>query len=260
MSGSGGGAAGGGSAVASLDLKGSQPPANTFIQHDNMTIVSAAPRAPAAGSGGASAESSSASSGSRRRRRRQRTTAASRQRSKDEQLREPVVARREKHRLLPAYLRVRGLVSQHVESYNHFLNFGMRRILGANSEVRSDVDVDFFIKYLDIYTSAPSVDDYQSGTPTVINPHKCRLRDLTYSCPILVDVKYRRGKDVVIKRGQSIGKLPVMLHSQRCVLSNPAAKMSVEKECPYDPGGYFVIKGQERVILMQEQREFVVGA
>ena len=131
----------------------------------------------------------------------------------------------------------------------------MRRILGANSEVRSDVDVDFFIKYLDIYTSAPSVDDYQSGTPTVINPHKCRLRDLTYSCPILVDVKYRRGKDVVIKRGQSIGKLPVMLHSQRCVLSDPAAKMSVEKECPYDPGGYFVIKGQERVILMQEQRK-----
>ena len=25
------------------------------------------------------------------------------------------------------------------------------------------------------------------------------------------------------------------------------------RECPYDPGGYFVIKGVEKVILMQEQ-------
>ena len=29
--------------------------------------------------------------------------------------------------------------------------------------------------------------------------------------------------------------------------------MAVLQECPHDPGGYFVIKGVEKVILMQEQ-------
>eukprot|EP01069_Polyplicarium_translucidae_P004028 Polyplicarium_translucidae@DN2474_c0_g1_i4.p1 len=45
-----------------------------------------------------------------------------------------------------------------------------------------------------------------------------------------------------------------MLRSCICVLSG---KSSVEMqrlgECPHDPGGYFVVKGTEKVILMQEQ-------
>lgn len=29
--------------------------------------------------------------------------------------------------------------------------------------------------------------------------------------------------------------------------------MAHVNECPYDPGGYFVVRGSEKVILMQEQ-------
>ena len=29
--------------------------------------------------------------------------------------------------------------------------------------------------------------------------------------------------------------------------------MAALRECPYDPGGYFIIKGVEKVILIQEQ-------
>ena len=34
------------------------------------------------------------------------------------------------------------------------------------------------------------------------------------------------------------------------MLSCPQPKM---KECPHDPGGYFIIKGTEKVILTHEQ-------
>jgi DNA-directed RNA polymerase III subunit RPC2 len=45
-----------------------------------------------------------------------------------------------------------------------------------------------------------------------------------------------------------------MLRSCRCVLRDKApAALAAAKECPFDPGGYFVIKGNEKVILMQEQ-------
>lgn len=49
-------------------------------------------------------------------------------------------------------------------------------------------------------------------------------------------------------------RMPIMLRSSNCVLSEKSnfelAKMN---ECPHDPGGYFIINGQEKVILIQEQ-------
>lgn len=36
-------------------------------------------------------------------------------------------------------------------------------------------------------------------------------------------------------------------------LPQPPPTTLYSQECPYDPGGYFIVKGVERVILMQEQ-------
>src|SRR5436190_24391827 len=45
-----------------------------------------------------------------------------------------------------------------------------------------------------------------------------------------------------------------MLKSSKCVLTNKTeADMALLKECPLDPGGYFIINGTEKVILVQEQ-------
>ena len=45
-----------------------------------------------------------------------------------------------------------------------------------------------------------------------------------------------------------------MLRSEKCVLYNKNDQELAElKECMYDPGGYFVVKGTEKVILMHEQ-------
>jgi hypothetical protein len=54
--------------------------------------------------------------------------------------------------------------------------------------------------------------------------------------------------------GVVIGRMPVMLRSARCVLlGKDEEEMAKLQECPYDPGGYFVVKGSEKVILIQEQ-------
>ena len=45
-----------------------------------------------------------------------------------------------------------------------------------------------------------------------------------------------------------------MLRSNKCVLSGRSdAQLARMTECPLDPGGYFVVKGTEKVILVQEQ-------
>jgi DNA-directed RNA polymerase III subunit RPC2 len=45
-----------------------------------------------------------------------------------------------------------------------------------------------------------------------------------------------------------------MLRSNKCVLTGKSdAELAKMTECPLDPGGYFVVKGTEKVILVQEQ-------
>ena len=45
-----------------------------------------------------------------------------------------------------------------------------------------------------------------------------------------------------------------MLKSSNCVLTGKSpAEMAKLNECPMDPGGYFIVKGVEKVILIQEQ-------
>ena len=49
-------------------------------------------------------------------------------------------------------------------------------------------------------------------------------------------------------------KLPLMLHSPFCLLHNqPDAFLRDVGECPYEKGGYFVIRGKEKVIISQEE-------
>ena len=45
-----------------------------------------------------------------------------------------------------------------------------------------------------------------------------------------------------------------MLRSNKCVLTGCSeAQLARMIECPLDPGGYFIVKGTEKVILVQEQ-------
>ena len=48
--------------------------------------------------------------------------------------------------------------------------------------------------------------------------------------------------------------MPIMLRSSNCVLHGKSeAELASLNECPHDPGGYFVVRGTEKVILIQEQ-------
>ncbi|CAG9460853.1 unnamed protein product [Pedinophyceae sp. YPF-701] len=52
-----------------------------------------------------------------------------------------------------------------------------------------------------------------------------------------------------------LGKVPIMLKSCQFCRLHPMNEMELtaHKECPYDLGGYFIINGQEKVIIAQER-------
>ena len=48
--------------------------------------------------------------------------------------------------------------------------------------------------------------------------------------------------------------MPIMLRSSNCILTGKTpAELAKLNECPIDPGGYFIVKGTEKAILIQEQ-------
>lgn len=154
---------------------------------------------------------------------------------------------------MPAFLQVKGLVKQHIDSFNYFINVDIKNIVSANERVLSDVDPMFYLKYLNVYVGYPDVEDGFNITKQT-TPHECRLRDMTYSAPITVDIEYTRGTQRVVRNNLLIGRMPIMLRSSNCVLLDKSEyDMSQMNECPHDPGGYFVVRGQEKVILIQEQ-------
>lgn len=60
---------------------------------------------------------------------------------------------------MPAFLRLRGLVKAHIDSFNHFLNVDIREIIRANQLITSDVDPTFYLRFLDIHVGMPKVEE-----------------------------------------------------------------------------------------------------
>ncbi|XP_011634153.1 DNA-directed RNA polymerase III subunit RPC2 [Pogonomyrmex barbatus] len=156
-------------------------------------------------------------------------------------------------KLVPAFLRSKGLVKQHIDSFNYFINEEIKNIVKANEKIQSDEDPHFYLKYLNIRVGLPEVQE-SFTVSRLSTPHECRLRDLNYSASIIVDIEYIRNNQRIRRNNVVIGKMPIMLRSSNCVL-NKKSHMELAKmnECPHDPGGYFIINGQEKVILIQEQ-------
>ena len=175
-------------------------------------------------------------------------------------LTDPIKTARDKWNLLPAFLRVKGLVKQHIDSFNYFTEVELKKILKANEFIVSDSSIDSkkskWIRFTDIRVGEPErLPEFVPGHIYAnITPNECRLRDMTYAAPIYVDIEWTKQATRAKKPGICIGRLPVMLRSAKCVLNGRSeAEMALLNECSIDPGGYFIVRGQEKVILVQEQ-------
>jgi len=130
-----------------------------------------------------------------------------------EELAAPIKTVEEKWKLLPHFLRMRGLMRQHIDSFNYFINSDIKQIVAArsNCEVRSEADPKLFLRYTDIYVGDPSLSEDPFMAGTKVTPFQCRLRDCTYSAPLYVNIRFLRDNKVVIRNGVEIGRIPIML-------------------------------------------------
>ncbi len=110
----------------------------------------------------------------------------------------------------------------------------------------------YVIKFEQIYLSKPTHWE-KDGAPSPMMPNEARLRNLTYSAPLYVDITKTivRHDEAPVETQHNktfIGKIPIMLRSTYCLLNGMTDRDLTElNECPLDPGGYFIINGSEKV-------------
>ena len=63
-------------------------------------------------------------------------------------LTKPINTVQDKYELLPAFLKVRGLVKQHIDSFNYFIKHEIKKVIRAkdNERITCDSDPNWYLK------------------------------------------------------------------------------------------------------------------
>ncbi len=161
-----------------------------------------------------------------------------------------VIIMSDTHDVLESYLNSTSMVNQQVESYNRFIRIGIQRVVDGQSMVEPDVS-GFAIKFGKARLEQPVIIEADSSTKRVM-PNEALARNLTYAAPIYISyTPVVSGIEKADSGGEAfIGEIPVMVKSDMCYTHNMTKEqLIVEGEDPEDPGGYFIIKGTERVLV-----------
>ena len=167
------------------------------------------------------------------------------------------------------------LVRHQIESYNHFVNYQIQRTIQMFNPVTIRSENDFVLEkdkyFLEVFISFNNFKLYppqiheNNGATKMMLPQEAKLRNFTYASTMTVDVNIK----YVVRNTENmdapktiekvlpkinIGKLPIMLKSSVCVLTqNSHISHEYTGECSMDCGGYFIIKGSEKTVLGQER-------
>ncbi|KAK8343799.1 hypothetical protein V6Z11_A07G038200 [Gossypium hirsutum] len=173
-----------------------------------------------------------------------------------------------------------GLISHQINSYNDFIKYGLQNTFDSFGEfvIHSGYDPSkkgegdwrhARVKFGKVTVERPTFWAVTGGNELNMLPRHARLQNMTYSSRMKVTVelqvytaksvksdKFKTGREEIVEeeivhqdnREIIIGRIPVMVKSELCWMNE------VEKsDCDFDHGGYFLIKGAEKIFIAQEQ-------
>ena len=155
----------------------------------------------------------------------------------------------EKHLIVKRYLEDHSLVESNITSFNDFMEYRMQEIVDEIQDTLENEE--FEIKLGKISMGNPIIIE-ADGSSSKIMPFEARIRGLTYAAPIYLELTIKKDGHVDSELVE-IGKIPIMVKSKFCNTCGLSREDLVKNYSdPMDPGGYFIIKGNERVMVMAE--------
>ncbi len=162
--------------------------------------------------------------------------------------------------LFRAIEKEKGWVKFQIDSFDNFVENGLQSIINEIGTIDLMPDVsDIKLSFGKVEVGSPyliEADGYKRSldTKSPLFPNECRIRDLTYSAPIWVNITpIVNGVQEKTERVH-VGDLPVMVGSKLCstygVTKNDLIKAG---EDPDDAKGYFIVNGTERTLVLIEE-------
>ncbi|MBU0760359.1 MAG: DNA-directed RNA polymerase subunit B'' [Nanoarchaeota archaeon] len=154
-----------------------------------------------------------------------------------------------KNILIQRYLEQHSLVESNIRSFNDFIENRVQQIVEELNETLVDQDVE--IQFGKVRIGKPNIIE-ADGSLTPITPIAAKLRKLTYAAPVYAElsVKYENQSE---SSEVEVGRIPIMIRSSKCNTYGMSKDELTENYMDrLDPGGYFIINGNERVIVMSE--------
>ena len=162
------------------------------------------------------------------------------------------------------------LIRHHIESYDDFIKNKIPTIIQQFNPLSIFHDYD---EHLNVYHHEIKISFHNvqynrqmihenDGSTKLMFPQEARLRNISYSMPTTIDMSIEvikspdgYNKSILKKemKNVSIGKIPIMVGSEFCVLNENRKHGKRDDECLYDLGGYFIVNGNEKVIVGQEK-------
>lgn len=161
-------------------------------------------------------------------------------------------------KILESYFKYNSPVANQIESYDNFIHFGMQDIVDQESSLSIP---GYTLKFGQICLGEAQIIE-EDRTVHDCFPCDARLKDINYDAPILLnfDEIYKGSDEKADKKSHykiCIGRMPIMVRSSVCNLYKLSKDECIWKgECPNDAGGYFVIKGTEKVLVAQVRANY----
>ena len=156
---------------------------------------------------------------------------------------------KEEHLLVKKYLKEHSLMESNITSFNDFVNHKMQEIIDELNETLPKEDIEVRLGKIGI--GKPQVIE-ADGSSHLMLPAEARIRGLTYSSPVNVEITIKQGGQIE-SHDVEIGKIPIIVKSEVCNLYGLGREQLVENYIdPLEFGGYFIINGNERIIVMTE--------
>ena len=167
------------------------------------------------------------------------------------------------------------LVRHHIESYNYFIKESIQNTINMFNPVTVSSPHDFdpvskkhaieiMVTFTNFNMFRPQIYE-NNGARALMYPQEARLRNFTYSSSMMIDLNMQITRRFGENLSQTetyykmlpkihIGKIPVMLKSDMCILKQYRhLHPRMTGECAFDAGGYFIINGSEKTVLIQER-------
>lgn len=159
--------------------------------------------------------------------------------------------------LLNTHCRFHGLVRHQLESFNHFVNKTIHDIIKENSSlVIESGDSTHTIEFVASRCRPPSVRE-ADGTYHKVMPNEARTRNMSYQFDVFCDVKHTKKtgdeETVDVYVDLLLASIPCMCGSSVCNITLAPWLPGVHEECPLDIYAYFIVNGNEKVVVSQEK-------